>query len=486
MKASNPLPNSEDAPRRAAGRRAAWLAAALLAGAALAAPPTSTDMAVAAGAGAAAGAAAAVPHVTTLPNGLTVIVQVDRRAPIAVQMLWLRVGAMDETDREAGAAHVLEHMMFKGTATLAEGEYSRRIAALGGRDNAFTSRDVTVYHVQVPAGALRAAMALEAERFARNAWTAETLQRELAVIREERRQRIEDEPQAQLYEQFMATALLAHPYRRPVIGWMANLEALDAATVRGFYQRWYAPNNAALVVVGDVEPAQVVRWAEELWGGLPARVLPARTPEAEPEQRGPRRLEWWGRVRQPSLLMGWRVPRLTHPDDDSEAARDALALALLAGVLDGHEAARLERALVRQPDERRLADAVGVGYGLGGRGPQLFLVSATVRPGVAPARVEQALRDEIARVARDGVSEAELRRVKNQWAAAQVFKLDSPFAQARELGQQWALGWPPDAQARLLARVQALTAADVQRVAQRYFGAQQMTVGWLLPQEDAR
>ncbi|TSE18965.1 putative zinc protease [Tepidimonas alkaliphilus] len=487
MKASKLLPNALGMRPRAAARRAAWLAMALLAGAALAdssAPAAAPDAPPAAASLEAP--AAARPHVTTLPNGLTVIVQVDRRAPTAVQMLWLRVGAVDETDREAGVAHVLEHMMFKGTPTLAEGEYSRRIAALGGRDNAFTARDVTAYHVQVPAGALREAMALEAERFARNAWTAETLQRELAVIREERRQRIEDDPQAQFYEQFMATALVAHPYRRPVIGWMANLEALDAATVRAFHQRWYAPNNAALVVVGDVEPAQVVRWAEELFGALPPRVLPARAPEAEPEQRGARRFEWLGRVRQPSLLIGWRVPRLPHPDDDSEAARDALALALLAGVLDGHSAARLERALVRPPDGRRLADAVGVGYGLGGRGPELFLVSATVRPGVEPARVEQALREEIARVARDGVSDAELRRVKNQWAAAEVFKLDSPFAQARELGQQWALGWPPDAQARLLARVQALTAADVQRVAQRYFGERQMTVGWLLPEEGAR
>lgn len=486
MKASNPLPNPPGQPPQEALRLlrsvGAWLAALTVGVTLCAASATAAPAAARAGQDAAP-AAVARPHVTTLPNGLTVIVQVDRRAPTAVQMLWLRVGAVDETDREAGVAHVLEHMMFKGTPTLGEGEYSRRIAALGGRDNAFTSRDVTAYHAQVPAAALREAMALEAERFARNAWTAETLQRELAVIREERRQRIEDEPQAQFFEQFMATALLAHPYRRPVIGWMANLESLDSATVRAFHQRWYAPNNAALVVVGDVDAQQVVRWAAETFGALPARVLPARAPEAEPDQRGQRRLQWHGRVRQPSLLIGWRVPRLTHPDDDGPLARDALALALLAGILDGHDAARLERALVRQPEAQRLADAVGVGYGLGGRGPELFLVSATVRPGVEPARVEQALREEIARVAREGVGAAELRRVKNQWAAARVFQLDAPFAQARELGQNWALGWPLDAQARLLQRIESITAEDVQRVAQRYFGDQHMTVGWLLPQE---
>ncbi|MFN3828879.1 MAG: M16 family metallopeptidase [Tepidimonas ignava] len=478
MKVLNPLRPS----MRQRGR--AWLAAAAVACAVV-------------GPGAPAWAAPAEPaavvdqaarvHTATLPNGLTVIVQPDRRAPTAVMMLWLRVGAMDESDREAGVAHVLEHMMFKGTPRLAEGEYSRRVAVLGGRDNAFTSRDVTVYHVQVPADALREAMALEAERFAHNAWSAETLQRELAVIREERRQRIEDEPQARFYEQFMATALLAHPYRRPVIGWMANLEALDAATVRGFYQRWYAPNNAALVVVGDVQPQQVVAWAQQTFGARPARVLPARAPDAEPEQRGLRRLQWHDRVRQPSVLLGWRVPKLHHPDDPSPEARDALALALLAGVLDGHIAARLERALVRTADPAaRLADNVSAGYDLSARGPALFLVSATVRPGVAPQQVEQALRAEIERIAREGVSAAELDRVRNQWAAQQVFALDSPFAQARELGEHWALGWPLDASARLLQRMPTITPADVQRVAQRYFGDATLTVGWLLPQEDAR
>lgn len=417
-----------------------------------------------------------------LANGLTVIVQPDRRAPTAVQMLWLRVGAMDETDPESGVAHVLEHMMFKGTPTVPEGEYSRRIAALGGRDNAFTSRDVTAYHVQLPAEYLLEALRLEADRFAHNTWSDDALRRELAVVQEERRQRIEDEPVAQLYEQFFATAWTAHPYRRPVIGWMGNLQALDAPTVRAFHQRWYVPGNAALVVVGDVDPVQVRRWAEETFGALPARALPPRLADVEPQQRGLRRIEWRGRTQQPTLLMGWRVPRLAHPDADDESARDALALALMAGALDGYRGARLERALVQGQGGTRLADAVGASYGLASRGPQLFVLSATVRAGTAVEAVEAALKGEIARIARDGLDPAELQRVKNQWTASAVFDRDSPFAQARELGMHWVLGWPLDAEARLLARLQTIGVEDVQRVARRYFVDEQLTVGVLRPE----
>jgi zinc protease len=421
-------------------------------------------------------------QVLTLANGLTVIVQPDRRAPTAVQMLWLRVGSMDEQDHESGVAHVLEHMLFKGTPTVPEGEYSRRIAALGGRDNAFTSRDMTAYHVQLPAPRLPEAMRLEADRMMNNTWTDEAFQRELAVVQEERRQRIEDEPRAQLYEQFNAMAWVAHPYRRPVIGWMGNLQALQPETVRDFYRRWYVPGNAALVVVGDVDVAQVRAWAQATFGTWPARAVPARTPDAEPPQRGVRRFEWQARTPQPALVMGWRVPRLAHPDATDEEANDALALVLLAGVLDGHPGARLERALVQGQGGPRLADSVSASYGVAARGPELFVLSATPRQGVPVEAVEAALKAEIARVARDGVSEAELQRVKTQWMASEIYALDSMFAQARALGMHWVLGWPVDANQRLLARLQRVGTEDVRRVAQRYFQDERLTVGALRPE----
>ena len=199
----------------------------------------------------------------TLDNGLTVIVKPDHRAPTVAHMLWVRVGSMDEVDGSSGVAHVLEHMMFKGTPTVKAGEFSRRVAALGGQENAFTSRDSTGYYQQIPAGKLEEVMRLEADRFANNQWDDEEFRREIEVVKEERRMRTEESPRAMLYEQASAVTFLASPYRRPIVGWMSDLDAMTPADVRSFYQRWYVPANAALVVAGDVEVAQVRQLAEK-------------------------------------------------------------------------------------------------------------------------------------------------------------------------------------------------------------------------------
>lgn len=426
----------------------------------------------------------------TLNNGMTLIVKTDRRAPTVAHMVWVRVGAMDEVDGTSGVAHVLEHMLFKGTPTVPPGEFSRRVAALGGRDNAFTSRDVTAYHQQVPVGALEAVMALEADRFARNQWPDDAFQREIAVVKEERRQRVEESPQARMFEAFQATSWLAHPYRRPIIGWMSDLQAMTADDVRDFWRRWYVPANAAVVVVGDVDPEQVRQMAERHYGAIPAGALPERKPQLEPAQNGLRRLEYRGRTQQPLLVVGAKVPALKAPDAADPDSQDALALLLLAGVLDGHAAARLERALVQgrpvgvptAQAQPRLADQVSASYGLMGRGPQQFLLSGAPAAGVEPAALEAALLAEVRRIARDGVPAVELQRVMNQWRASEVYKLDSMFAQARELGSQWSLGWSPDAAQQLMAALQRVTPAQVQSVAQRYFDQAGLTVGVLLPE----
>lgn len=421
----------------------------------------------------------------TLSNGMTLIVQPDRRAPTAVHMVWVRVGSMDEVDGRSGLAHVVEHMLFKGTPTLAEGEFSRRIAEMGGRDNAFTSRDVTAYHQQIPAQRLEDVMRLEADRFANNVWPDDAFVREMGVIKEERRQRVEESPQARMIEVFNASAFLAHPYRRPIIGWMSDLDSLTAEDVRAFYRQWYVPANAAVVVVGDVDVEQVRAMAERHYGAIPARAVPDRKPQTEPVQTGTRRIEYRGRTDRPLLVMGYKVPTLTDPISTDEASTDALALLLLSGVLDGHSAARLERALVQGsgPDGRRVANSAGASFSVMGRGPQLFWFSGSPVQGVDPIELERALKAEIQRVAREGVSDAELRRVKNQWAASEVFKLDSTFAQARELGTYWAQGWPLDASRILVDRLQAITPAQVQAVAAKYFRDDQLTVGLLLPTE---
>ncbi|MFO1245594.1 MAG: pitrilysin family protein [Ramlibacter sp.] len=415
----------------------------------------------------------------TLPNGLTVIVKPDRRAPTAVHMLWVRVGAMDEVDGTSGVAHVLEHMMFKGTPELGVGEFSRRVAALGGRENAFTARDYTGYFQQIPAGRLEDVMKLEADRFARNQWADEEFRKEIEVVKEERRLRTEDSPRALLYEQLNAAAFIASPYRRPIVGWMSDLDAMTPADVRAFYQQWYTPANAAVVVAGDVDVAEVRRLAEKYYGSVPARAVPPRKPRAEPAQQGIRRIEFKAPAEQAYVGLAFKVPQLATFEPSAEAD-DALALTVLSAVLDGYTGARLGRALEQGPD--RVADSAGAWNGLWGRGPQLFVLDGVPAPGKTPEQVEAALREQVARVAREGVTEAELNRVKTRWVAGEVYKLDSVMNQARELGSQWALGLPLDAGERLIQRLRAVTAQQVQAVAAKYFGDDQLTVAVLRPQ----
>jgi zinc protease len=414
-----------------------------------------------------------------LDNGLTVIVQPDRRAPTAVHMLWVRVGAMDEVDGTSGVAHVLEHMLFKGTRELKPGEFSRRVAALGGRENAFTMRDATGYFQQIPANKLEEVMKLEADRFANNQWPDEEFKREIEVVKEERRMRTEDSPRALMWEVLNATGFQTSPYRRPVVGWMSDLESMTPQDARDFYKQWYVPANAVVVVAGDVDPAQVLRLAQKHYGRMPARAVPPRKPRAEPLQAGIRRIEFKAPADQAYVAMAFKVPQLTSfepgPDND-----DALALTVLAAVLDGYAGARLDRALTQGTD--RVADSAGAGNGLWGRGPQVFTLDGVPAPGKTAEQVEAALRAEVAKVAREGVTDAELNRVKTQWIAGEVYKLDSVMNQARELGSYWIQGLPSDAGERLIQRLRGVTADQVKAVAAKYFGDDQLTVGVLRPQ----
>ncbi len=414
-----------------------------------------------------------------LDNGLTLIVKPDRRSPVAVQMLWLRVGSMDEVDGTSGVAHMLEHMMFKGTKKLGPGEISRRVALLGGRDNAFTSYDFTAYFQQVPASALADVMALQADSFENNQWADDEFAREMAVVKEERRLRTEDNPRARLFEQQMAAAFVASPYHRPVIGWMGDLDSMTANDVRDFYRRWYVPANAAVVVAGNVEPEAVLALAQKTYGPIAARAVPERKPRPEPQQHGPRRLDLLAPAEQAVVSLAFKVPRLdglaATPEND-----DALALTALAAVLDGYQGARLHRALVQ--GKNRVADAVDADNGLTGRGPQLFTLLAIPAKGSTAAQAEKALLAEVGRIAREGIGQAELDRVKTQWIASEVYKRDSVMAQAQELGSFWAMGLPLDTDAKLIERLRAVTAKQVQDVAKTYFGSEQMTVATLVPQ----
>ena len=432
--------------------------------------------------GQAPAASVAQVHTFTLANGMALWVKPDRRAPTAVHMVWLRVGSMDEVDGVSGVAHVLEHMLFKGTTSVKAGEFSRRVAALGGRENAFTSRDYTGYFQQIPAQRLADVMQLEADRFANNRWADEEFVKELEVVKEERRMRTEDAPRAMLYEQMSAVQFSASPYRRPIVGWMEDLDAMKPDDARAFYKQWYSPANAVVVVVGDVVVDEVHRLALTHYGSIPARALPERKPRTEPPQRGLRRLDVKAPAEQAYVALSFKVPTFTG-FDGSASNQDALALTVLAAVLDGYSSARLDRALTQGP--QRLADSVGAHNGLTGRGPQTFVLEGVPAAGKSAHDLERAMREQVAIVARDGVSESELRRVKNQWEASAVYGRDSLFNQAREIGSFWAEGLPLDTNDRLIAALQSITPAQVQSVAARYFGDDALTVAHLLPQARA-
>ncbi|MGV1017762.1 MAG: M16 family metallopeptidase [Fluviibacter phosphoraccumulans] len=412
---------------------------------------------------------------TTLANGMRVVVREDHRAPTAVQMVWYRVGSIDEHDGVTGVAHVTEHMMFKGTPRVGPGEFNRRVASVGGRDNAFTSTDYTAYFQQVPASQLKAVMVLEADRMRHLTLEPIGYSKEIQVIMEERRMRTDDQSSARVHEAMNAVAWQAHPYRRPVIGWMSDLEQMTVADVRDWYRRWYAPNNATLVVVGDVNHQQVFGWAKQTYGAIPARALPERKQYEEPVQTGQRQLEVKAPADLPLLVMGWKAPRLNDPRKDM----DPYALEMLAQILDGHDAARLPTALVR---EQQVAVSIDTSYDSTNRGPSMFMVQASPRPGHTVEQLEQSIRGALAEVANKGVTDQELARARSQLRASEVYKKDSVMGQAMEIGMLETLGYGWQSSPLMLEKLNQVTAADVQRVAQSYFKDDQLTIARLVPQ----
>ncbi|MGN2391096.1 M16 family metallopeptidase [Pelomicrobium sp. G1] len=421
------------------------------------------------------------PYAKTLDNGLKVIVKEDRRAPVVVSQLWYRVGSMDEVNGVTGVSHVLEHMMFKGTRKVPAGEFSRLIAAAGGRENAFTGRDYTAYFQMLHASRLPLATRLEADRMRNLTLSEKEFEKEIKVVMEERRWRTEDRPRSLVFEQLMAVAYLVHPYRRPVIGWMSDLESMTVRDVRDWYHRWYAPNNATLVVVGDVKAEEVFKLAQRHYGKYKPTALPARKPQGEPAQRGVRRVTVKAPAKLPYLIMGYHAEPLRDARNDWEP----YALEVLAGVLDGYAAARLNRELVR---ETRLAQSVGASYDLLARGPSLFLLEGTPSEGRTAAELEAALREQVQRIVEQGVGQDELDRVKAQVVASQVYSRDSMFSQAMQIGQLEMVGLSYRDLDVLIEKLQAVTADQVQAVAKKYLVDDRLTVAVLDPQplEEAR
>jgi zinc protease len=414
----------------------------------------------------------------SLGNGLKLVVKEDHRSPVVISQIWYKAGSIDELNGATGVAHVLEHMMFKGTKKVPGGEFSRRIAAAGGRENAFTSRDYTAYFQQLQKSRLPLAMELESDRMRNLVLTEDEFAKEIKVVMEERRLRTDDQPRALVHEKMTATAYQSHPYRRPVIGWMNDLENMNVSDAKEWYDRWYAPNNAVLVVVGDVNPKEVFVLAQKYYGQIkPRPLLPLdkRKPQTEPLQVGIKRITVKAPARLPYLAMGYHAPILRNPATDWEP----YALEMLAGVMDGNESARLNKELVR---ERRIASSAGAGYDSTARGPGMFYLDGTPSEGRTVADLEAALRGEVEKLVRDGVTEEELARVKAQVVAGHVFQLDSMAYQAMQIGQLESIGLSYRDVDTMLKKLQAVTAEQVRDVAKKYLKDDSLTVAILDPQ----
>ena len=412
----------------------------------------------------------------TLPNGLRVLVYENPRAPTALHMVWVKAGSIDETNGRTGLAHVLEHMMFKGTKTLAPGEFSRRVAALGGRENAFTAKDYTGYFQQVHKDSLREVMRLEADRQRNLVLKEDEFKKEIQVVMEERRLRTDDNPAALAYETIVAQAFQANPVRNPIIGWMNDLENLTIKDVGQWYRDWYAPNNLVLVVAGDVNAQKVLAWAKEFYGSMKPRALPDRKPQAEPAQNGARRVGLRAPAQNAFVMLAYKAPSLNETfgplNVSQQPARDLVALGVLATLLDDPGTGRLFRRLVR---DEQVAISVDTGSSGVGRGPGLFFIDITAAPGVSLASLEAKAKEEITRVAREGVEEKELARVKRQAKANEVFRQDSMFSVAMEAARLLLAGRPLADSENWLKVLDDIRSEDIERVAKRFFVEDQLT-----------
>ncbi len=418
------------------------------------------------------------PHEYMLENGLKLIVREDHRSPVVVSQIWYKAGSVDELNGTTGIAHVLEHMMFKGTKKVSGGEFSKQIAAVGGRDNAFTARDYTAYFQQLHKSKLPLAMKLEADRMHNLKLTKEEFAKEIKVVMEERRLRTDDQPHSLVHEKMMAVAYQSHPYRRPIIGWMNDLENMSVQDAQEWYDRWYAPNNAVLVVVGDVNPNDVFSLAQKYYGKIKSRPLLSlalRKPQVEPPQAGIKRLMIKAPAQLPYLVMGYHAPVLHDADADWEP----YALEMLVGVLDGNGSARLNKELVR---EQRIASSVNADYDSTGRGPSMFFLNGTPSEGKSAEELETALHNEVQKLIRDGVTEEELARVKAQVVSGHVFQLDSMFYQAMQIGQLESVGLSYRDLDTIIKKLQAVTAEQVRDVAIKYLIEDSLTVATLDPQ----
>lgn len=409
-----------------------------------------------------------------LKNGLKILVQEDHRSPVVVSQVWYKVGSSYEPNGITGISHMLEHTMFKGTDKHPAGEFSRIIAENGGDENAFTGQDYTAYFQTMAANKLAVSFELEADRMRYLHIIAEELKKELQVVTEERRMRTDDNPQAKMSEHFNALAYSNSPYKHPVIGWPDDIAHYTVEDLHAWYQRWYAPNNATVVVVGDVKTNEVFTLAEKYFSTLQSNEIKAIKTQTEIEQLGGRTMIIKVPAKLPSLLMGYKVPSLKTAKKEWEA----YALEVLTGVLDGGNSARLSKELIRG---QQIAVTVGAGYDLVARLNTLFELEATPAEGKTVWDVEAAIKQQIQQLQKQLIDKEELQRIKAQVLASDIYQRDSNFYQAMQLGQLETVGLGWQKADEYVTKVNQVTAEQVRDVARRYLIDDHLSVAYLEP-----
>ena len=414
----------------------------------------------------------------TLKNGMRVLVKEDHRAPLVASMVWYRAGSLDEVNGKTGVAHVLEHMMFKGTKTTKPGEYSEIVAAAGGRENAFTGADYTAYYQRLEKSKLLVSMKMEADRMQNLVITEEEFKKEIKVVMEERRWRTDDKPKAQVNELFNSIIFRAHPYGKPIVGWMNDLENMTYKDAIDWYRMWYSPSNAILVVGGDVDTKDVFAKAKKYFGKIPAYEIAIRKPQIEPKQNGSRRAILKAPGKLPYIQMGYPVPTLGK--DGIKNGKETFALEVLVGILSGSSSSRLNQNLVRNSPK---AISVGAGYSMLSRGGQsTFEMYATPSEKVSVVDLEKYLKLELENIVNNGVTDTELNRVITSVIAGEVYQKDSVFGAIMQIGQLETMGYSHKIVDDYIDNIKKVKSKDIQEVIKKYFHEDALTVVTLDPQ----
>jgi zinc protease len=409
-----------------------------------------------------------------LDNGLKVLILEDHKAPVATFQVWYRVGSRNESSGKTGLSHLLEHMMFKGTSKHGPKTFSQTIQRSGGRDNAFTSHEYTGYYEMISSDRIGLPIELEADRMANLVLTSKSVLSERDVVMEERRLRYEDDPQNLVYEEVISSAFKNHPYRWPVIGWMSDLKTLNPDDLISHYRKYYVPGNAVAIVVGDVNPAEILDKIKKAFGDIPKGPELTFDKTEEDEQKGSRRLYVKKEAELPYIISAYKVPNLRHAD--------GFALEVLSSILSGGKSSRLYNSIVY---EKQLAVSAWASYDGFYKDPFLFFFGATAAQGKNIEDVEKALNEEIEKIKKEPPSEREVQKAKNQIEASFIMEQDSIFMQAKTIGVfEMTAGW--SFMDKYLEGIRKVTAEDVRRAAEKYLIDDSKTTGILIPVSSAK